>query len=245
MTAARRLRTPPPRADRVARGGRLAARAGAVVAAGILVVGLSGCSGEDSPLPAVTASSPDVPVLQPGRPGEPNATLTGSAAVPTTQATASATDARFYREMIVHHAQALVMVRSVLPELTDPQVKSLASRIGDEQEPEIAAMSSWLRGRGQDVPPEATNPNLTDHGTHAMPGMASASDLSRLAAATGVEADRLFLTLMIRHHRGALSMVDEHAENTSDALVEETAAEIYVTQGKQVGQMQGMLDRLG
>jgi uncharacterized protein (DUF305 family) len=145
----------------------------------------------------------------------------------------------------VHHAQALVMVRSVLPDLADPQVKSLADRIGDEQEPEIAAMSSWLSGRGQDVPPEATNPNLTDHGSHAMPGMASAAELSRLATASGADADRLFLGLMIRHHQGALAMVDEHAKNAADERVEETAAEIYVTQSKQIAQMQEMLDRLG
>ena len=81
--------------------------------------------------------------------------------------------------------------RSVLPDLTDPQVKSLADRIGDEQEPEIAAMSSWLSGRGQDVPPESTNPNLTDHGSHAMPGMATAAELARLATASGADADRL------------------------------------------------------
>ena len=219
-------------------------RVAGVLAAAVIALGLAGCTGDDTALPAVTASSASAPVLQPGRPGEPNATLTGSAAAPTTTVTARPADARFYQEMIVHHAQALVMVRSVLSDLTDPQVKSLADRIGDEQEPEIAAMSSWLSGRGQDVPPEATNPNLTDHGAHAMPGMASAADLSRLAAASGTDADRLFLDLMIRHHQGALTMVDEHAKNAADERVEETAAEIYVTQSKQIAQMQEMLDRL-
>jgi uncharacterized protein (DUF305 family) len=220
-------------------------RLAAVFAATAVAFGLAGCTGDDKALPAVTASSASVPVLQPGRPGEPNATVTGSAAAPTTTVTARPADARFYQEMIVHHAQALVMVRSVLPDLADPQVKSLADRIGDEQEPEIAAMSSWLSGRGQDVPPEATNPNLTDHGSHAMPGMASAAELSRLATASGADADRLFLGLMIRHHQGALAMVDEHAKNAADERVEETAAEIYVTQSKQIAQMQEMLDRLG
>jgi uncharacterized protein (DUF305 family) len=147
--------------------------------------------------------------------------------------------------MIVHHAQALVMVRAVAPDLTDPQVKALALRIGDEQEPEIGAMSGWLAGRGESVPPEATNPNLTDHGAHSMPGMASEADLDRLAAATGPAADRLFLTLMIRHHQGALAMVDEHLRGAVDERVAETADDISVTQTKQIGQMQEMLDRLG
>ena len=205
---------------------------------------LSGCSDEGRSLPTVTAATPSVPVLQPGQPGQPNATLSGSAAAPTTTFTASPADAQFYQDMIVHHAQALVMVRAALPDLTDQDVKGIASRIGDEQEPEIGAMAAWLEGRGQPVPPEATNPNLADHGSHAMPGMATQADIARLAAATGVEADRLFLTLMIRHHQGAIAMVDDHLKNATDERVEETAADISVTQTKQIGQMQEMLDRL-
>ena len=77
-----------------------------------------------------------------------------------------------------------------------------------------------------------------------MPGMASEAEVARLASATGPAADRLFLTLMIRHHQGALTMVDEHVRKASDELVEETASEISVTQRKQVTQMQEMLDRL-
>lgn len=206
---------------------------------------VAGCTGDEQALPAVTAATPSVPVLQPGQPGQPNATLSGSAAAPVATPSASPADARFYQDMIVHHAQALVMVRSVAPELTDPQVKGLALRIGDEQQPEIGAMAAWLAGRGQSVPPEATNPNLTDHGSHSMPGMATEADLGRLAAATGPEADRLFLTLMIRHHQGAIAMVDAHLAAAVDERVAETADDISVTQTKQIGQMREMLDRLG
>ena len=92
--------------------------------------------------------------------------------------------------------------------------------------------------------PEATNPNLTDHGAHSMPGMASEAEVARLGAATGPDADRLFLTLMIRHHEGALAMVGEHARTASDERVGETATEIAVGQAKQIGQMKEMLDRL-
>lgn len=74
--------------------------------------------------------------------------------------------------------------------------------------------------------------------------MASTADLERLARASGPEADRLFLQLMIRHHQGALSMVDEHSRTASEERVEEIAAEVNVTQTKQIGQMQEMLDRL-
>lgn len=216
----------------------------AAVGGAVLALVLSGCTGDEQSLPAVTAATPSVPVLQPGRPGEPNATLTGSAAAPVTTPSAAPADARFYRDMIVHHAQALVMVRAALADLSDPQVEAIASRIGDEQEPEIRAMAAWLEGRGQQVPPEATNPQLTDHGTHSMAGMATAEELKRLAAATGPEADRLFLTLMIRHHQGAIAMVDEYLREGVDERVGEMADDISVTQTKQIGQMQEMLDRL-
>lgn len=208
-----------------------------------VVVGLAGCTA-DEPVPATTAPTPSGPVLQPGMPGQPNATVTGSAAAPVTTPSARPGDVRFLSEMIVHHAQAIVMVDAVVSDLSDPQVKAIASRIGDEQRPEIAAMSGYLTNAGEDVPPEATNPNLTDHGAHSMPGMATEAEVARLAAATGPEADRLFLTLMIRHHQGALAMVDEHLRGATDERVEETAAEISVTQSKQIGQMQEMLDRL-
>ena len=220
------------------------ARLTVAVLAPVLVVALSACTGSDSPAPVITAATPSGPVLQPGRPGQPNATLTGSAAAPVVTPSIRPTDTRFLQDMIVHHAQAIVMVDAVFSDLTDTQVRSLASRIRDEQQPEIDFMAGFLEQRGQPAPPEATNPNLSDHGSHAMPGMASEQDIRRLSTAIGGEADRLFLTLMVRHHEGALAMVGEHSEGAGDELVEELAADINVTQSKQIGQMQEMLDRL-
>jgi uncharacterized protein (DUF305 family) len=214
------------------------------LAAVTLTSGLGACTGDDGSGAVVTAPAPSVPVLQPGTPGEPNATITGSAAAPTATVSILPTDARFLSEMIVHHAQAIVMVDAVQSDLVDPEVAGMASRIGDEQRPEIDAMARYLEGHGAAVPPEATNPNLTDHGAHSMPGMATEAEVARLAAATGAEADRLFLTLMIRHHEGALSMVDEAVKNAMDELVEETASEISVVQTKQIAQMKEMLERL-
>ncbi|MGG5258977.1 DUF305 domain-containing protein [Phycicoccus avicenniae] len=220
-------------------------RAGAAALAAGVLVGLAACTSGGESAPAVTAPTPTVPVLQPGRPGEPNATLTGSAAAPVTTPSIRPGDQQFLTDMVTHHAQAIVMVDAVTSDLTDRQVASLASRIRDEQKPEIDAMAGYLEQRGADVPPEATNPNLADHGAHSMPGMASEKDLRELGAATGVAADRLFLTLMIRHHEGALAMVQEHAQGAADERVEEIAADINVTQAKQIAQMKGMLARLG
>lgn len=209
-----------------------------------LTLATAGCTGDDEPLPAQTGPTASGPVLQPGMPGEPNATLTGSAAAPVRTPTVRPGDVTFYQDMIVHHAQAIVMVETALPRLTDPQVRSLAERMAAEQKPEILAMTTWLEDRKQDVPPQATNPRLGDHEHMGMPGMATPAQLAELGRASGVAADRLFLTLMTAHHKGALTMVGEHARAASDETVSEMADDINVTQAKQIQQMQAMLARL-
>lgn len=217
----------------------------ALLTVGCVVALASGCTaGDDEPLPATTAPTASGPVLQPGAPGEPNSTLTGTAAAPVVTPTTRPGDAKFYQDMIVHHAQALVMVETALPRLSDTQVKSLASRIGDEQKPEILTMKTWLEEHKQSVPPQATNPRLGDHDHGGMPGMATPAQLAELGRATGVEADRLFLTLMTAHHQGALTMVGEHAKLPSDEFVQEMANDINVSQDKQIRQMRTMLARL-
>lgn len=214
---------------------------------GALMVGLAltACSGQ-TPAPAPSATSPTAPVLQPGTPGQPNASLTGSAALPSRTGSPTAADVEFMQDMIVHHAQAIVMVSLVRDHLTDPQVRSLASRISDEQRPEIDAMAKWLKAKGQSVPPQATKPEFGS-GSHQhgdMPGMATEAQLRELKAARGTAADRLWLTLMAAHHQRALAMVvDQHAAGTDD-VVTQLGDEVHVTQSVQIGYMREMLDRL-
>ncbi|MFC7490631.1 MULTISPECIES: DUF305 domain-containing protein [unclassified Knoellia] len=215
----------------------------ALALTGLLAV--AGCSGDDSvPVPRRTAPTSSDPVIQPGLPGEPNQTMSGSAATQQPAPTVARGDVTFYQDMIVHHAQALVMVETALPRMSDTQAKSIASRIGDEQKPEILAMTTWLEERKQEVPPQATNPRLGDHEHAGMPGMATPAQLAELAKASGVAADRLFLSLMIEHHKGALKMVGDHGDVAGEEIVGEMADEINVTQSKQIQQMQTMLARL-
>jgi uncharacterized protein (DUF305 family) len=209
---------------------------------------LSGCTTRSelaTAAPAVT--SPTAPVLQPGRPGEPNVSLTGTAAAPRPAAPVDPDDVRFLQDMVVHHAQAVVMVEIALEHLTDSQVKALASRIADEQEPEIGYMARLLRERGAEVPPQAENPRFAanSHGSHgSMPGMATPQQLEALAAARGVEADRMWLRLMTAHHRGALEMVLDQQRSGRDEVVTQLGDEVHVTQLAQINHMQRMLDRL-
>ncbi len=222
-------------------------RSRAVVLALALTGALAGCSGPSAP--TVTAASPTAPVIQPGRPGESATTLTGSLAAPTITQTTDPADAALYTEMIPHHAQALVLVDRSRSRLTDPRVTGIAERIAAEQKPEVDAMALWLKGHGRDVPLEATNPGLTaeGHSMHGASGMATPAEIAELGQATGVACDRLFLTLMIRHHEGALAMVDRfvRAGGGSDPDVERMTAEVNVTQSKQIVQMKEMLARLG
>jgi uncharacterized protein (DUF305 family) len=122
-----------------------------------------------------------------------------------------AADVRFMQRMIAHHAQALEMTRLVPARSRREDIGLLAARIEASQLEEIERMRRWLSRRGEAFP------KVDAHAAHQpggspvadMPGMASAEELARLAAATAAEFDRLFLQLMIRHHEGALTMVAE------------------------------------
>lgn len=205
------------------------------------------CRSSDSATDAhpTEALAPTAPVLQPGKPGEPNVKMTGKPATPPTTAV-DPDDARFMQEMISHHAQALRIVAVVANLLTDPQAKAIAGRIEAAQLPEIAAMARWLTARGQQVPLEATYPLVTPGEDHsAMPGMASKQQLEALARARGPAADRMFLTLMITHHEGALPMALKQRQNGADDRATELSDDIFVTQSAEIGHMRQMLTRLG
>lgn len=150
------------------------------------------------------------------------------------------------QEMIGHHAQALRIVAVAANLLTDPQAKAIAGRIEAAQRPEIQAMARWLTSRGQTVPPEATYPLVSPGANHrAMPGMASTQQLEALARTRGLAADRMFLTLMITHHEGALMMALEQRKTGTDDRATELSDDISVTQSAEIRHMRQMLTRLG
>lgn len=161
-------------------------------------------------------------------------------------------DVRFMTDMIGHHAQALIMSRLAPDRGASPAVRTLAARIINAQEDEIASMQQWLRERGQPVPEvHIEGLNLMIHGAgghhhHAhMPGMLSQEELEELARAEGSEFDRLFLAYMIQHHRGAVTMVDELFATdgaASDEAAFKLASDINVDQQTEIARMQLMLD---
>jgi uncharacterized protein (DUF305 family) len=156
---------------------------------------------------------------------------------------ADSADVRFMRDMIGHHAQALEMTALVPDRAGRADLRMMAGRIDVSQRDEIAMMERWLQRHGQDAP-QADAHHGHHTGEHArMPGMASPEEMARLAAASGAEFDRLFLELMIRHHEGALVMVEQFfsAGGGQQPEVYHIASEVDADQRMEIDRMRGML----
>jgi uncharacterized protein (DUF305 family) len=145
------------------------------------------------------------PIIQPGAPGEPSKVITAEKAVDLSKVQHTETDVQFMQGMIGHHAQALEMTELLKTRTNSDDMRKLAGRIETSQADEIKMMQTWLERRGQPLP----DPHAHHHGGKLMPGMLTAEEMDRLAAAKGPDFDRLFLELMIKHHEGALVMVKE------------------------------------
>ncbi len=161
-------------------------------------------------------------------------------------------DVRFMTMMIKHHAQALVMSRLAPKNGASPQVKTLAARIINAQQDEIATMQRWLRARDQPVPEitiEGTALTVDGMSVHGMDmaGVLTQAQIDALTAARGTAFDRLFLRYMIEHHRGATAMV-ETLFSTDGAAQDEAAfklaSDINVDQTTEIARMERMLDAL-
>jgi uncharacterized protein (DUF305 family) len=152
-------------------------------------------------------------------------------------------DVRFVTGMIGHHAQAIVMAELAPSHAASPAIRTLAARIINAQQDEISWMELWLRDRRQPLPTASP-----DHHEHAhRPGMASPEQLAALERATGPAFDRLFLTLMVQHHRGAVAMVQELIATDGamqDPATFKLASDIHVDQTTEIARMEQMLDAL-
>ena len=152
-------------------------------------------------------------------------------------------DIRFMSAMIAHHAQAVKMSELAPARAASNSVKILAERIRNSQQDEIALGEQWLRDRGKHAAHD-----MTAHGdAMTMPGMLTASQLAQLERASGTAFDRLFLTLMIQHHRGSVAMVNELFA-TDGAAQDETvfrfATDVNVDQVTEIARMEQMLTNL-
>jgi uncharacterized protein (DUF305 family) len=204
-----------------------------------------------------------VPLQQPGAPGQPSKIVTNPVGTAVKDPTPA--DIAFMQGMVMHHSQAVEMVSLMKGRTTTPDMLDLGKRISISQGDEIAFMKRWLNFYGKPVDESASmnmagmdhshmqgmdHSSMTEaHGSAtpdmpAMPGMLSPKQMEALRNAKGADFDHLFLTGMIQHHTGALTMVKELFDTgnggTEPQLFDFTA-DIDVTQRAEIGVMQDML----
>ncbi len=182
----------------------------------------------------------------------------GTTAAPSASASSSAAgdpqDVAFAQMMIPHHEQAVEMADLALERATTPEVRELATQVKGAQDPEIATMRGWLEewGAPQTMPGTDGTEGM-DHSTmgHDMGGMGdmggtgegmmTGEQMDALASASGAAFDRMWLTMMIAHHEGAVVMARSVLGTTQDAEVTELAEAIVAGQEDEITTMQGLL----
>ena len=173
---------------------------------------------------APVMAAPDAPIVLPGAPGQPSQVINAVAATKLADTSYSPADVAFMQMMIMHHQQAVDMAALVKGRTNAKDIVAAASRIEASQEDEMKFMRDWLNARGQPLvmPGMAAMDHSAmagmDHAAHMtamergamvpMKGMATPEQMAALKASNGTDFDRMFLQLMIAHHRGALDMVD-------------------------------------
>jgi uncharacterized protein (DUF305 family) len=158
-------------------------------------------------------------------------------------------DIHFMTAMIAHHAQAIEIARWSPTHGASRPLQILSERVINAQRDEIALMQQWLRERRLPVPEPSTTTTMggAGHLHHEMPGMLTPAQLQELDQARGKEFDRLFLTFMIQHHQGAVTMVKQLASSQGaglDDTVFKLASDISADQTSEIDRMQRMLAEL-
>ena len=186
-------------------------------------------------------------VVQPGAPGKPNRTLP-----PSTRATLppqSQADVGFMQGMIMHHSQAVEMTALIASHTENKDLRLLGARISSSQSDEIKFMQRWLAARGERVAmvkPGMPGMDMSREPMAPMPGMLTPEQMETLRKARGAAFDHLFLTGMIQHHNGALTMVKylfDTAGAGQDADLFNFATDADNTQRAEIRIMQAMLEK--
>ena len=221
MAQARSPEAPTPEPGRRARLGVAAVLTALLLVAASLVVGRLSAPGDDSPLD-------------------------------------HSVEAGFARDMQVHHQQAVDLAMIVRDLTDDPDVRLLAYDIATSQAQQSGQMFGWLADWGLPQAPSEpsmswmTRPTIDGSGGHemdmssvtpgaTMPGLATPEQVASLKAATGVEAERIFLTLMIAHHQGGVEMAQAVLARTDNRVVVDLATSIVQAQTSEIAVMQQML----
>jgi uncharacterized protein (DUF305 family) len=186
-------------------------------------------------------------VVQPGAPGKPSKTLP-----PSTRATVpplAQADVEFMQGMIMHHSQAIEMTSLLESHTTNKELRSLGARIRSSQSDEIKFMQRWLALRGKSLSmatPAMPGMHMAHDQMPLMPGMLTPDQMEVLQKANGADFDHLFLTGMIQHHNGALTMVKDLFDTAGagqDAELFNFATDADNSQRAEIKIMEAMLEK--
>ncbi|MQA80248.1 MAG: DUF305 domain-containing protein [Streptosporangiales bacterium] len=147
-------------------------------------------------------------------------------------------DVQFAQQMIPHHRQAVQMADLAETRASSAEVKSLAATIKKAQGPEIKTMSGWLKTWGEPVPQESEG---MDHSGDDMSGMMTDEDMRELEQASGKAFDTAFLQMMIKHHKGAVSMAKTEKSDGSYQPAKDMADDIIASQTAEITEMNKIL----
>ncbi|MBM7091691.1 DUF305 domain-containing protein [Streptomyces sp. S12] len=216
--------------------------AGPAALVALAVLGLAACEsgGEEDRSAATKRPS----VIVPGEPGGQNRTLSAEEAAGqrAEDDSPNAADVSYTRMMIVHHAQALEMTELVPDRAESGRIVKLAERIAAAQGPEIEAMRGWLKTHGKSETDEGHGKGHGEGHDHAtMPGMVAPAQMKQLRAAEGKAFDQLFLTLMITHHQGAITMATDVKAQGNNIRIEEMADDVVAQQTSEITRMRALL----
>jgi uncharacterized protein (DUF305 family) len=209
----------------------------------IIVAALAAASCHTVPTATRPAAAP--PIVQPGAPGEASRVITSAAAADLSQVQYVGADIKFMQGMIGHHAQAIDMAALVASRSRSEDMKKLALRIDVSQKDEIKMMGEWLTARSQRVP-NGHEHNMSG-APELMPGMLTPEEMAALAAAHGEAFDRLFLEGMIKHHEGAITMVQDLFATPGagqDPTIFSYASDVDADQRMEIDRMGAMLKEL-
>ena len=194
------------------------------------------------------------PIVQPGAPGQESKTLTAEEASKLASASYTQADVAFMQGMIGHHQQAVEMARLIKDRTNREELVAIGGRIESSQADEIEFMNDWLSERGEKTVMvgmmQGMDHSKMDHSKHAMvdhssmAGMATPEQMAELATLEGVEFDRMFLTLMIAHHEGAITMVDDllrQPGSAADPVLFQFVSDIENDQQAEIDQMTNLL----
>lgn len=183
------------------------------------------------------ATSSPVPVIVPGRPGEPAAVVPPDQLVAPDGTAYHALDAWFVRMMIPHHEQALQIAALAPGRAGNPQVVAIAERITAAQQPEIRQFRAWLTARGL----AESDDRRPAHEHAGMPGMQPEGEIQSLAAAHGAAFDRMFVAMMSEHHQGAVQMATEVLRVGTNEQVAKMATDVAAEQSAEIGRLRDVL----